>query len=210
MELRGLRHSLISGERYSVECRAIGSRPPPIISWRLGDSLINVLQTKLETSNDHNVTTSTISLLAEPDHHGKTISCTAEVPGLEDSAMEAKSDLNVHFISSARLSLGSSMKLEDVKEGDDVYLECEVDSNPRPNRIFWYRNVRDSLLASVPHSHVQGEAVRQDVTGGVILSNLTLVLQRVSSTIRGDYTCVADNSEGSVTSNSLSLNIKCK
>ena len=45
---------------------------------------------------------------------------------------------------------------------------------------------------------------------GVILSNLTLVLQQVSSSVRGNYTCMADNTEGSVTSNSLSLDIKCK
>ena len=45
---------------------------------------------------------------------------------------------------------------------------------------------------------------------GVILSNLTLVLQHVSSSTRGNYTCLADNTEGSVTSNSLSLDIKCK
>ena len=45
---------------------------------------------------------------------------------------------------------------------------------------------------------------------GVILSNLTLVLQHVSSSTRANYTCLADNTEGSVTSNSLSLEIKCK
>ena len=143
----GVRHSLISGESYSIQCKAVGSRPPPSISWRLGDSLINVLQTRLETSNDHNVTTSTISLPAESDLHGKTISCTAGVPGLPDSNMEATTVLNVHFIKSARLSLGSSMRLEDVKEGDDVYLECEVSSNPRPDRVSWYRNVSGSQLA---------------------------------------------------------------
>ena len=44
----------------------------------------------------------------------------------------------------------------------------------------------------------------------MILSNLTLVLQHVSPATRGNYTCRADNSEGSVTSNSLSLDIKCK
>ena len=60
------------------------------------------------------------------------------------------------------------------------------------------------------HLDIQGEAVRQDVTRGVILSNLTLVLQQVSSSVRGNYTCMADNTEGSVTSNSLSLDIKCK
>ena len=52
--------------------------------------------------------------------------------------------------------------------------------------------------------------MRQDVAGGVILSNLTLVLQHVSPSTRGNYTCLADNTEGSVTSNSLSLDIKCK
>ena len=48
------------------------------------------------------------------------------------------------------------------------------------------------------------------MTRGVILSNLTLVLQHVSPSTRGNYTCQADNSEGSVTSNSLSLDIKRK
>ena len=48
------------------------------------------------------------------------------------------------------------------------------------------------------------------MASGVILSNLTLVLQHVSPSTRGNYTCQADNSEGSVTSNSLSLDIKRK
>ena len=141
VEVRGLRHSLVAGERYSLECRAVGSRPPPSISWRLGSSLINVLQTRLETSHDNNVTTSTISLLAESHHHGMTISCAAGVPGLPDSTLETRRSLNVHFITAARLRLGSNMRLEEVKEGDDVYLECEVESNPRPERVSWFRNV---------------------------------------------------------------------
>ena len=124
----------------------MGSRPPPTISWRLGDTLINELQTRLETSNDNNVTTSTISLLAESDHHGKTISCIAGVPGLSNSTMEATRSLNIHFISSAKLSLGSTMRLGEVKEGDDVYLECEVESNPRPDRVIWLKNVSDLMV----------------------------------------------------------------
>ena len=48
------------------------------------------------------------------------------------------------------------------------------------------------------------------MSGGIILSNLTLVLQHVTPHTRGNYSCVADNSEGSVTSNSLPLEIKCK
>ena len=195
LEMRGVHHSLSSGERYLIECQATGSRPVPVISWSLGDTDVTVLQTKLVSSNDNNVTTSTISLLAEPGHNANTISCSAKVPGLAGSTITTSSSLNVHYISSATLSLGSSMTSKTVKEGDDVYLECKVDANPRPHKITWYRD---------------GDIIKQDVSQGVILSNLTLVIQHVTRDTRGQYTCVAGNSEGSVTSNVLSLDIQCK
>ena len=45
---------------------------------------------------------------------------------------------------------------------------------------------------------------------GVILSNLTLVLQRVTRETHGEYTCRAANTEGSVSSNMLQLDIQCE
>ena len=195
LTIRRLPHSLSAGEKYMVECEAVGSRPPPVLSWRLGDSDVTVLQTELVTSNDGNITRSTISLEAEARHHGLSLSCHAQVPGLEDDKMEASSSLNVHFIQSASLRLGSSMAGERVREGDDVYLECGVEANPRPERVTWYRN---------------GNEVKQEVDQGVILSNLTLVLQRVTRETRGEYTCRAANPEGSVSSNVLQLDIQCE
>ena len=187
LEMRSVHHSLSSGERYLIECQATGSRPVPVISWSLGDTDVTVLQTKLVSSNDNNV--------AEPGHNGQTISCSAKVPGLAGSTITTSSILNVHYISSAALSLGSSMTSKTVKEGDDVYLECKVDANPRPHKIIWYRD---------------GDIIKQDVSQGVILSNLTLVIQHVTRDTRGQSTCVASNSEGSVTSNVLSLDTQCK
>ena len=195
LTIKRLPHSLSAGEKYLIECEAVGSRPPPVLSWRLGDSDVTVLQTELVTSNDGNITKSTISLLAEAKHHGLSLSCHAQVPGLKEDRIEASSSLNVHFIHSASLRLGSSMAGERVREGDDVYLECSVEANPRPERVRWFR---------------EEDEVRQDVDQGVILSNLTLVLQRVTRETRGGYTCRATNSEGSVTSNVLQLNIQCE
>jgi len=195
LTIRRLPHSLSAGEKYMVECEAVGSRPPPVLSWRLGDADVTVLQTELVTSNDGNITRSTISLEAEARHHGLSLSCHAHVPGLEDDKMEASSSLNVHFIQSASLRLGSSIAGERVREGDDVYLECGVEANPRPERVTWYR---------------EGIEVKQEVDRGVILSNLTLVLQRVTRETRGEYTCRAANTEGSVRSNVLQLDIQYK
>ena len=194
--IEGVRHSLSSGEKYLLECVATGSRPSPTISWSIGDTDVTGLETKLVTSNDNNITTSSISLLADPKHSGQTITCTAIVPGLSESRITSSSILNVHFISSASLSLGSSMtEGQMVKEGDDVYLECKVESNPRPHKITWYKD---------------GDIVKQDVSQGVILSNLTLVIQHVTRSTRGKYTCTAANTEGSVTSNVLNLDIQYK
>ena len=179
-----------------LECVAIGSRPSPSISWSIGDTDVTALETKLETSNDNNITTSSIALMADPKYSGQTITCTAMVPGLSGSRITSSSILNVHYISSASLSLGSSMtEGQSVKEGDDVYLECEVESNPRPHKITWFKD---------------GNIVKQDVSQGVILSNLTLVIQHVTRNTRGKYTCTAANTEGSVTSNVLTLEIQYK
>ena len=44
-------------------------------------------------------------------------------------------------ISAAKLSLGSSMEISHVKRGDDIYLECGVQANPRPHKVIWEKDV---------------------------------------------------------------------
>ena len=41
-----------------------------------------------------------------------------------------------------RVSLGGSLRLADIQEGDDVYLECDVTASPPAERVQWRRNVR--------------------------------------------------------------------
>lgn len=39
------------------------------------------------------------------------------------------------------LRIGSSSELKDIKEGDDVYFECNVRSNPTNFKLTWYHGV---------------------------------------------------------------------
>ena len=110
------------------------------------------------SGNNNNMTTSTISLLASPEDSGKSIRCKADVPNLPNSGVETIQNLNIHCkyltfkllkliiffldISSARLSLGSSLSVSDVKRGEDVYLECRVQASPRPHKVEWHKDVR--------------------------------------------------------------------
>ena len=134
--------------------------------------------------------------------------------------------------------LGSSLNASNIKEGDDVYFECQVQSNPPPNRIIWKKDVSSGLIFDsfawnrydinlsflfqimhfllkplYPSSLLfwfQGKEVRYSPSGGIIRSNHSLVLQKVSKQSAGAYTCQAVNSEGSGASKPVKLDIKCK
>lgn len=58
--------------------------------------------------------------------------------------------------------------------------------------------------------HVQGDMLPQNISKGVIISNHSLVLQGVSRTTAGNYSCVGFNSEGDGTSPPFELNVMCK
>ena len=56
----------------------------------------------------------------------------------------------------------------------------------------------------------QGKRLEENVGGGVLLHNHTLVVQQVSLDQAGLYTCVASNTVADGESNALHLDIKCK
>ena len=54
-----------------------------------------------------------------------------------------------------RLSLGSNIVGDEIKEGDDLYIECHIRSNPAFHRLLWSHNViknRRLWLCLVVHS----------------------------------------------------------
>lgn len=52
--------------------------------------------------------------------------------------------------------------------------------------------------------------MHHNVSGGVILSDHSLVLQGVTRNTAGEFTCLAANTEGKGTSNPVNLKVMCK
>lgn len=73
---------------------------------------------------------------------------------------------------------------------------------------------RYTLQLGVTHVHYfsfsQGVELHQNVTAGIILTDQSLVVQTVTRASAGDYTCLAANTEGKVTSNPVTLRVRCK
>ena len=47
------------------------------------------------------------------------------------------------------MKLGGSLNGSNIKEGDDVYFECEVLANPPPNKITWKHNVSFTTISFI-------------------------------------------------------------
>ncbi|XP_042862046.1 protein turtle homolog A-like isoform X2 [Penaeus japonicus] len=121
------------------------------------------------------------------------VSCRAENAMLEGAAMEDTRKLIVYYAPKLVLRAGVSLNMSNIKEGEDVYFECDIQANPKVFRVQWFQN---------------GQELHHNITAGVILSNQSLVLQGVTRKSSGLYTCRAINLNGEASSNAVQLSVK--
>lgn len=94
-----------------------------------------------------------------------------------------------------KLSIGANIQPDAIKEGTDVFFECTVKSNPSVNEVKW---------------RFEGYPLYGNTSAGIIVSNYSLVLQKVRKDHRGNYQCAALNSEGEGRSEEVMLKVKCE
>ncbi|KAK2585637.1 hypothetical protein KPH14_010261 [Odynerus spinipes] len=184
--------SILETEKdYSIACETAGSHPRARVSWLEG----NVPFRNVKVSDDGNssVVISKLMFSPIPDDHGKILKCRGENPELPDAYLEDFFQLNVVFPPKVQLHLGSTLKAENIKEGDDVYFECKVRANPEHHKITWRHN---------------GAVLTQNYSAGIIMSTQSLVLQSIGRDNAGNYTCLASNDRGETTSPVVPLRIQ--
>lgn len=92
-----------------------------------------------------------------------------------------------------RMTEDSNTKV--VREGDEVMLDCRINSNPPVSQIDWIlnNNVENPLLT--------------DPMKGIIISNSTLIIKYVRRMHKGHFKCIASNTEGRGQSNQVALSV---
>ncbi|KAK8391044.1 hypothetical protein O3P69_017003 [Scylla paramamosain] len=189
---------LVAGRQYAAECEVVGARPPPAVTWRIGQRP-PLPQAEVTTLEGGNITRSRLLFIPGRKDDGSVINCTAFTAS-PNTTLSASHYLAVHSpplskqtFPSAWSSFGSSLDWTNIKEGDDVYFECTIDANPPVTRVTWKHN--DAPLA-------------HNVSAGIIVSNQSLVLQKVVRAQAGRYSCLAHNAVGTSASNTLRLDVK--
>ncbi|XP_068619404.1 nephrin-like [Battus philenor] len=181
----------LSADRsYEVECKSTGSRPEAQMSWWKGT---RPLRRNAKTFSDTNSTLSILNFVPEAEDNDENLICRAENPRLANAVVEDYWRLNVHYVPIVTLKMGSTLNPGHIKEGEDVYFECNVKANPKVSRLTWYKGTKE---------------IPQNSSAGVIFSDQSLVLQGVNRSSSGEYSCLAYNSEGSATSNTVTLQVR--
>ncbi|XP_055387368.1 uncharacterized protein LOC129615952 isoform X2 [Condylostylus longicornis] len=208
VRLQGLNHPLAAGVRTQITCTSAGARPPPQIVWNKGGIIMR--GATQSTSQDGNVTVSELVFIPVPEDNEKQIICSVtsdfqnqwNVGGIDkmnhlDNNVAAaiflkdSRTLDVKHAPIVSLNLGAPLDPSNLMKGSDVYLECDIKSNPPAKKVEWYHN--DKQLHS---------------SRGIIISNQTLVLQGISKITHGQYFCRASNIQGTVSSNEVYLDVK--
>ncbi|XP_046627730.1 uncharacterized protein LOC124308438 isoform X7 [Neodiprion virginianus] len=191
VRLQGENRPLSAGTTYEIECEVVGARPTPDVIWSKGN--IPLKNTRLTVSPDGNTTTSTLTFVPSIEDAGKFLSCKGSVPSIPHSTIEDGWKLDIHHTPVVTLELGSNLNGSPIREGIDVYFECNIKSNPWVYKVSWRHN---------------GNPLYHNAAAGTIVSNQSLVLQSVTRSRTGIYTCVGSNREGDGESNALNLDIK--
>ncbi|XP_054717950.1 neural cell adhesion molecule 2-like [Uloborus diversus] len=181
----------LSAEKEAeIKCTTSGSRPPAVITWWKGNK---ELKTGKIDSQTGDVTTSILRFVPYVEDNGKYFACRAHNPVIPGSAKEEGWNLEVFYAPQVTLQLGSTFRQGEVKEGNDVFFECNIRANPWVTEISWF---------------FEGRELRTNTSAGIIISNQTLVLQNVNQTSRGNYHCSATNADGTGASNEVFLRVK--
>ncbi|XP_067138004.1 neural cell adhesion molecule 2-like isoform X2 [Centruroides vittatus] len=180
-----------AGQEVKLVCESTGSRPPAHLSWwKDGKKLESY---KESVSDDGNITTSLLTFTPSVDDNGKSLSCRADHPSLPNSGIADRWLLNVHYAPILNLALGANILRSKIKEGSDVYFECNIKANPRVTELGWI---------------FDGKPLFSNTNPGIIMINQSLVLQKVKKDHRGHYRCIASNSEGEGKSKDVQLEVQ--
>ncbi|XP_012222071.1 neural cell adhesion molecule 2 isoform X2 [Linepithema humile] len=182
---------IFAGRPIAARCETWGSSPAARIIWRLGEHVIG--DPNVSTTQRSNSTVSKLALVLNKDDDGKELVCRAENPRFPGGVLEEVKTLHISYAPVVAARLAPGYMLDTLREGDDLKLVCDVQSNPPPTRVIWYHD---------------NQRLEHDVNAGILLASNSLTFRALTLKHVGEYSCVAANVVGETHSPPLFIHMK--
>ncbi|XP_011309481.1 hemicentin-1 [Fopius arisanus] len=182
---------ILAGHPIAAVCETWGSWPAATLGWSLGG--LKFRDPSVATTQRSNSTLSKLALVLDRDDDGKELSCTAVNHNFPGGELKEIRQLRVAYAPVVQAHLAVGYILASLREGDDLKLICNVQSNPPPSEILWFHN--DTRL-------------EHDVAMGILIASNTLTLRVLNLGHSGEYTCYARNRVGEGRSSPLQIHMK--
>ncbi|KAF2356437.1 Immunoglobulin-like domain, partial [Trinorchestia longiramus] len=180
-----------AGVRQTLQCRAVGAYPEANVTWTLdGKPLRTVSDAVVEQVGEDTV--SRVQVIPRPEDNKAQLSCSAASRTLSDPPVSSTVTLNVTHAPIVELKLGSNLSPDNIRQGGDVYFDCQTTANPAVQKITWFK---------------ENKEVWQRSDAGVLVNGNNLVLQRVQRAHGGNYSCKATNAVATTQSNPVTLSV---
>ncbi|CAG7834604.1 unnamed protein product [Allacma fusca] len=194
-EVTGYEGAVLQGTLVTLLCRVRGARPAANITWFNGTQVLSPQpSTNLAVQADGTYETqSRLIFTATRFDNGITLACQASnlvMENMGEIPYRAPTKIQVNYPPVVTISTGNVT----VNETSDIFLSCEVDSNP-PELISvrWYQNGELVEVSSSP-DHYQGGTTKEP----------SLIIRNSSRSDLGVYSCVVQNQIGATQSETVS------
>ncbi len=162
-------------------------------------------------THDQNLTTSLLHFTPKISDQGKVISCIADngvFPSVNRSV-----ELNVYYVPVVHTEITNDIDPSNIREGDEIEMECKIQAHPWVWRILWYRDgteLKSTKTAEAAAMDGGGGGGGGDGSSVVVIDEQRLKLSNVSKSLSGQYVCSASNVEGDGFSKPLRVAVKYK
>ncbi|XP_023339623.1 nephrin [Eurytemora carolleeae] len=188
IKLTGPEGEMSDGNNYSFQCESEGSNPPADLEWFLkGKKIPNPQVLKSGNSSSSN-----LSIIADYRLDGENVSCIVFNKELKHKKLISNHTLSIQYSPILKLTMGANLNSNKIIQGTDVFFQCSILSKPKEYKVEWYMN---------------DERVEENISAGIIITDSSLVIQKVGLMAGGEYGCRASNIQGDGYSNKIHLNI---
>jgi len=185
--------SFVAGLSYNITCQVLGSNPPPATSIWVGRQELEILGRT--ESSDGKMYTTVARFLPRSEDDNSFVSCKAYNSYFPEETLEDQWKITIVYtpvsrivVKEPKINIAKKAVLT-VNEGERVIFVCNTNSNPLPYDFHWRQNGHNKI---VQHTGLPAE----------------LLLSSIRREDTGNYSCLAENSQGLGESNDVSVNVQ--